>query len=266
MFALIAALALGAVWLNRGCPEAQVVRFKILPPEKTSFYEPSFALSPDGRLLAFSAFDETGKMLLYLRPMNSFLAQPLPGTEGAALPFWSPDSRSIAFFSAGKLKRVEVSGGAPQTLCEVNNAGGGAWNRAGEIIMAPKNGGPLYRVSATGGVPTVLTKQDPSRYAHWLPQFLPDGQHFLFYAFGKEVGQSGVYVGSLSDKATQQVLSSDHGAVYTAGYLLFIRNGALMGQSFDTRALKLGGEPFLIAEQVKTTSIVPRISAAENGT
>jgi len=266
LFALIAALALGVAWFNRARPAAQVVRFTLLPPDKTNFYEPSFALSPDGRLFAFSAIDETGKTRLYLRPLNSFSAQPIPGAEAAALPFWSPDSRSIAFFSAGgKLKRVEVSGGEPQTVCEYSNAGGGAWNRAGDIILAPMNGGALYRVPATGGVPTQLTTTDPSRYAHWVPQFLPDGEHFLFYANGKQPGQSGVYVGSLSDKATQQALSSDYMAVYAAGYLLFVRNGALMGQAFDARALKLGGEPFLIAEQVKTFSIIPQISAAESG-
>ena len=267
MFALIAALTLGVAWFNRAQPAAPVVRFTLFPPEKTKFYEPSFALSPDGRLLAFSAIDETGKSHLYLRPLNSFSAQPIPGAEAAALPFWAPDSRSIAFFSAGgKLKRVEVSGGAPQTVCDYSNAGGGAWNRAGDIIIAPIDGGALYRVPATGGVPTQLTTTEPSRYAHWVPQFLPDGEHFLYYANGKEVGQSGVYVGSLSDKATHQALSSDHSAVYAAGYLLFIRNGALMAQSFDTSALKLVGEPFLIAEQVKTYFLIPHLSAAENGT
>jgi Tol biopolymer transport system component len=121
-------------------------------------------------------------------------------------------------------------------------------------------------VPATGGVPTALTTTDPSRYFHWLPQFLPDDQHFLFFAYGKQAGQTGIYVGSLSDKATRQVLSSDYGAVYAAGYLLFVRNGALMGQSFDARALKFVGEPFLIAEQVKTTNLIPCLSAAENGT
>src|SRR5262245_28516856 len=262
----LAFLALGLAWFNRAQPAAQTVRFTLLPPDKTRFAEPSLALSPDGRFLAFRATDATEKTLLYLRPLNSFAAQPLPGTENAALPFWSPDSHSIALFSGGKLKRVEVSGGAPQTLCDVSNAGGGAWNRAGEIIMSPTNGGPLYRVPATGGVPTVLTTTDPSRYFQWLPQFLPDDQHFLFLAYGKQAGQTGIYVGSLSDKATQQVLSSDYGAVYAAGYLLFVRNGALMGQSFDARALKLVGEPFLIAEQVKTTNLIPRVSVAESGT
>src|SRR5262245_19497178 len=145
-------------------------------------------------------------------------------------------------------------------------AGGGAWNRAGDIIIAPNNGGALYRVPATGGVPTQLTTTEPSRYAHWVPQFLPDGDHFLFYANGKQPGASGVYAGSLSDKATNQVVSSDYMAVYAAGYLLFVRNGELMGQSFDTGALKLVGEPFLVTEQVKTFFMVPQISAAESGT
>jgi Tol biopolymer transport system component len=266
VFALIAALAIGMAWLNRARPAARVVRFKILPPEKTSFWEPSFALSPDGQTLAFSGTDETGKILLYLRPMNSFSAQPLSGTEGALFPFWSPDSRSIAFFSSGKLKRVEVSGGAPQTLCEASYAGGGSWNRAGDIIIAPINSGALYRLPATGGVPTQLTTTEPSRYFHRRPQFLPDGEHFLYHASGKRPGQSGVYIGSLSDKTTHQAVSSDFSAVYAAGYLLFVRDGALMGQSFDTRALQLTGEPFLIIEQVKTYSIFLHVSAAEDGT
>ncbi|MBO0860882.1 MAG: serine/threonine-protein kinase [Chloracidobacterium sp.] len=266
LFALIAALALAMFWFRRAEPAAQAVRFTILPPEKTRFAEPSFALSPDGRQLAFSATDATGNTLLYLRPLNSFSAQSFPGTEGATLPFWSPDSRSIAFFSAGKLKRVEVSGGAPQTLCESSYGGGGAWNRAGDIIIAPTNGGALYRVPATGGVPTKLTTSEPSRYSHWVPQFLPDGEHFLYYAYGKQAGQSGVYVCSLSDKSSHQVLSSEYSAVYAAGYLLFVQNGALMGQSFDTRALKLVGEPFLVAEQVKTFRMVPQISGGESGT
>jgi serine/threonine protein kinase/Tol biopolymer transport system component len=261
-------LAMGVVWFRRAEPVAQTVRFTIPPPEKTRFFGSSFALSPDGRQLAFSATDEAGKTLLYLRPLNSFSAQPLPETENARLPFWSPDSRSIAFFGGGKLKRVEASGGAPQTLCEAYYAGGGSWNRAGEIIMAPTNDGVLYRVPATGGIPTALTKLDQSRGedGHWLPQFLPDGQHFLYYASSRQAEQSGVYVGSLSDKATHHVLSSDHGAVYTAGNLLFVRNDALLGQAFDTRALKLVGEPLLIAEQVKTYKITPNLSVADNGT
>jgi Tol biopolymer transport system component len=268
VFALIAALTSGVAWFNRAQPAAQAVRFTLLPPEKMSFAEPSLSLSPDGRQLAFSATDATGKTLLYLRPLNSFSAQPLPRTENAALPFWSPDSRSIAFFSEGKLKRVEVSGGAPQTLCEVKNAGGGAWNRAGEIIMAPTTGGALYRVPATGGVPTALTTLDQSRGegSHWTPQFLPDDQHFLYYASCKQAGQSGIYVGSLSGQAARLVLSTDNSALYAAGHLFFVRNGALMGQVFDTRALKLSGEPFLIAEQVKTYFLVPHFSVSESGT
>jgi serine/threonine protein kinase/Tol biopolymer transport system component len=265
---LIAALALGIPWFNRAPPAAQAVRFKILPPDMTSFAEISFALSPDGRMLVFCAADSNGKRMLYLRPLNSFSAQPLLGTEGAAAPFWSPDSRSIAFYSEKKLKRVEVSGGSPQMVCAAENAGGGSWNRAGDIIIAPTGGGVLYRVPANGGAPITLTTLDQSRgeESHWLPQFLPDGDHFLYYASCRQTGQSGIYVSALSDNTTRPVLNTDFSAVYAAGHLLFVKNGALMGQSFDDRAVKLSGEPFLIAEQVRTFFIVPHLSVAENGT
>jgi serine/threonine protein kinase len=265
----VALLALGLVWLRRAEPASQTVRFSLFAPERTSFVEPSFALSPDGQQLAFSATDAAEKTLLYLRPLNSLAAQPLPGTEGAMLPFWSPDSRSIGFFSDGKLKRVEASGGLPQTLCEASFTVGGAWNRKGDIIMAPTSDGVLYRVPATGGVPTALTALDESRgeRSHWMPQFLPDGEHFLFYAAAKQAGQSGLCVGSLSEKATRLVLSTDRSAMYTAGYLLFVKNGSLMGQAFDPAALKLVGEPFLMVEQLKTTAyVLPHLSVAENGT
>jgi serine/threonine protein kinase len=265
----IVLLVWSAGWFRRAEPAAPAVRFSLVAPEGTSFLEPSFALSPDGRQLAFSAIDANEKTLLYLRPLNAFAAQALPGTENAVLPFWSPDSRSIAFFSGGKLKRVDVSGGLPQTVCEAWNACYGSWNSAGDIIMAPTHEGVLYRVPATGGVRTALTTLDESRgeSSHWLPQFLPDGKHFLYYAFGKQAGQSGVCVGSLSEKTTSLVLSTDRRALYTAGYLLFVKDGALMGQAFDPGALKLTGEPFLVVEQVRATNyILPHLSVAENGT
>ncbi|HEU4386297.1 MAG TPA: protein kinase [Blastocatellia bacterium] len=266
----VALLSLGVAWLRRAEPPAShTVRFSLFAPEKSSLVEPSFALSPDGQQLAFSATDATEKTLLYVRPLNSFTAQPLPGTEDAMLPFWSPDGRSVAFFSGGKLKRIEVSGGLPQTLCDASLAVGGSWSRVGEIVMAPAGNGVLYRVAATGGVPTALTTLDESRgeVSHWLPQFLPDGDHFLFYAVGKQSGQSGVCVGSLSEKRTSLVLNTDRRALYTSGYLLFVKNGALMGQAFNPSNLELAGEPFLIMEQLKTTAyVLPHLSVAENGT
>jgi serine/threonine protein kinase len=266
LFALIAALTLSMSWFNRSQPAAQAARFSILPPDKTNFSEISFALSPDGRMLAFCAADANGKTQLFLRPLNSFDAQPLSGTQGAALPFWSPDGRSIAFYSDSKLKRIDISGGSVQTLCAAENAGGGTWNSAGDLIISP-SGGELYRLSANGGVPTPLTTLDKSRgeQSHWLPQFLPDGQHFLYYASCRQAGQSGIYVSSLTDKTVRLVLSTDHNALYASGHLLLVKDGALMGQTFDSRAMKLSGEPFLIAEQVRSFFLIPHLTASQNG-
>jgi serine/threonine protein kinase len=265
--ALIAALSLWMFWFNRSQPTAQTVRFNILPPDKTNFCENSFAVSPDGRLLAFCAADANGKGQLFLRPLNSFASQPLPGTQDAALPFWSPDGRSLAFYSESKLKRIDISGGSVQTLCAAENAGGGTWNNAGDLIITP-SGGELFRISANGGVPTPLTTLDKSRgeLFHAFPQFLPDGQHFLYYASCRQARQSGIYVSSLTDKTARLVLSSDFNAHYASGHLLFVNDGTLMGQAFDTRTMKLGGEPFQIAEQVRTYFIIPLFSASQNGT
>ncbi|HQR36565.1 MAG TPA: protein kinase [Blastocatellia bacterium] len=276
-FALLAMLALGFIWFKGAPPAARVVRFTQFLPEKTSLS--GFAVSPDGQQLAFSAADANGKSLLYLRPLNSFTAQALPNTAGAVAPFWSPDSRSIGFFSDGKLKRIDLSGGPPQTLCQVRSSSegfggfwGGAWNWAGDIIFSGYFRTPgvfmLYRVPATGGAPSTLTPLDPTREenSQILPQFLPDGQHFLYYSASKEPQHRGIYVGSLSDKATKLVLNTfDNTSLYASGYLLFARNNALMGQAFDSNTCKLTGEPFLITDQVQISSDYTNFSLSENG-
>jgi Tol biopolymer transport system component len=269
LFALLAVTALVGVRAIRGQPEARAVRFTISAPEKTNFFGLTFVLSPDGRHLAFCAADINGKRQLYMRPLDSFTAQPLPGTEDAVFPFWSPDSRSIGFFSQGKLKRIELSGGPPQTLCDVKAAGGGSWNRAGEIILAQDDpGGPLYRVPATGGVLTALTALDQSHGEtdHGLPQFLPDGQHFLCFVSSSQAVHEGIYVGSLTDKAQKLVLNTESNGVYASGHLLFVRNGALMGQAFNTSALELSGEPFLITDRILIGNFgVSFFSVSEDG-
>ncbi len=250
--AAFALLAVGFAWAyfthQPITNEARVMKFSITPPENASF--DNIALSPDGRWLAFTAATG-GKVQLWVRALDATEAKVLPGTEGARFPFWSPDSHWIAFFAANKLKKIEVSGGPTQSLCDVNNPTDGAWNRDGVIIFSRIAG--LARVSATGGEVTVLTTPDRARQeiAHFNPFFLPDGQHFLYAIASGQKETRGIYLGSLDGKLKQRLLSDYSSAVYAlSGLLLFRREDALLAQPFDADRRQLGGEPFPVAEQV----------------
>jgi serine/threonine protein kinase len=254
--AILAAVALAVAMIVshfRVSPtEQRVVRFSINPPEKTGFS--SLAISPDGLRMAFAATDASGKTLLWVRPLASFTAQQLPGTEDAAFPFWSPDSRFIGFFAAGKLKKIEVTSGTVQTLCKNTPVPrGGAWSRDGVIVFEPTPNDPLYQVSAAGGEPAPLTKLDPSRQeaSHRWPYFLPDGHHLLYSVLGGPQSQ-GIYLTSLDGKENRRLLNVANSTVAFAapGYLLFRRESTLMAQAFDADKLQLNGEPFPVAEQL----------------
>lgn len=228
--------------------EARVMKLAINPPENASF--DNIAISPDGRWLAFTAATG-GKVQLWVRALDATEANVLPGTEGARFPFWSPDSHWIAFFAANKLKKIEVSGGPAQPLCDVTIPSGGAWNRDGVIILSRASG--LYRVSATGGELTVLTTPDRARQeiGHLHPSFLPDGQHFLYSIGSGQKETRGIYLGSLDGKLKQRLLSDISSAVYAPpGFLLFRREEALLAQPFDADKRQLSGELFPVAERV----------------
>jgi Tol biopolymer transport system component len=224
----------------------------------------NFALSPDGRQLAFPATGSDGVSRLWIRSLDSLEARPLPGSESPAFPpfFWSPDSRYIAFDAGGKLKKIDVSGGGAETLCDLSGyAVGGAWNRDGVIIFGTGNGG-LMRISASGEPATPLTTLDSSRgeIRHDFPSFLPDGRHFIYQRISGKPENSGVYIGSLDSKPEEQdskrLLATDQGPAYvpssdtSSGQVLFIRDGRLMAQPFDTRRVELSGEPVPVAQQV----------------
>lgn len=186
-------------------------------------------------------------------PLDSLTTQPLAGTEEGGYPFWSPDSRFIGFFSGGKLKKIEAAGGPVQTLCDAPMGRGGAWNADGVIIFAPKTADVLYRVPAAGGAPVPLTTLDVSRkeISHSHPRFLPDGRHFLYFTYSPQRESAGIYVGSLDSKETKLLVYADASAAYAPpGYLLFLRDRALMAQVFDADRPELKGEPFPVAEQV----------------
>lgn len=272
--ATLLALAVAAAYLFQSPKPEPVVRSTILPPTGTSFVTMLPAsgppvLSPDGTRLAFTARDEK-KVLLYVRSLTSLTAQPLPGTEDSMYPFWSPDSGEIAFFAAGKLKKINASGGPPQNLCDVANGRGGAWSKDGVIVFTPFTTQPLFRVSAAGGTPEPASKLDLSRgeNSHRWPSFLPDGKHFLFWARSSRGAQeSMLYVGELGSLQAKALTKSDSMAVYASGRILFMRDQTLMAQPFNPRRLETSGEPVPIAEHVAINgaSARPLFSATDTG-
>jgi eukaryotic-like serine/threonine-protein kinase len=257
-----AAAVLAGAYFRSAPDNARKLRLEINVPDQSAFM---LAISPDGRSVVFDRAYQ-GKQQLWIRPLDSFEARPLPATEGGTFPFWSPDSSSLGFFANGKLKRVAIAGGPPQVIADASSARGGAWNSEGTIVFSAASSGPLSRVSRDGtlGMATQLQKDQGS---HRYPQFLPDGRHFLYLALGKpEV--SGVYVGSLDSVESKRIMSSDAQAVYAApGHLLFLRQGTLLAQPFDLKKLELTGEPRPQAEHIATTFTgLMVVSAADNGT
>ena len=250
------------------------MKLSLLPPEKTSFGY--VAVSPDGRWLAFTA--ATGsKVQLWVRALADIEAKPLEGTEGAIYPFWSPDSRFIGFFAGGKLKKVEVSGGPPLTLCDAGVSTGGTWNREGVILFSSLGAGGIASVPAGGGAPTILLRAEQKLEGGNLhaPSFLPDGRHFLYFLNSVTKEKRGVYVGSRDGSLRRRLLGGDSNAIYapshaanTLGVLLFRRENALMAQPFDTAALQLVGEPFSVAARVGAF-VIPynhqNVSVSDNG-
>jgi eukaryotic-like serine/threonine-protein kinase len=252
------AIAYVAALYHRRAPDSgKALRLTILPPENSSFE--SFAVSPDGRKLAFTAAFN-GKLMLWVRWLDSLDAKPLPGTENAAYPFWSPDGRSIGFFALPhKLKTIPVAGGPSQDIADVILGRGGTWSPEGVIVFCPRPIGPLYQVAATGGSPKAVTSLDETRSEvfHGSPQFLPDGRHFLYLAASSRPGESSIRVGSLDSHNSKILLSADTSAEYAPmlprhpGSLLLADHGALMAQPFDLGRLEATGERTVVAEQVR---------------
>jgi Tol biopolymer transport system component len=193
---------------------------------------------------------------LWIRDLDTLQWRRLQGTEGSSSPFWSPDSKFLGFSVRNELKKIEVAGGPPQTLCMTPQAvGTGSWSAGGVILFGGKGVGIIRRVSATGGVPIDVTAVDNARGEsfHGLPMFLPDGKHFVYFQSGSPEVR-GMYVGSLDVKPAEQskerILATTFTAQYVAGNIFFIREGTLMVQPFDDAKLQLRGEPVPIAEHV----------------
>jgi len=239
----LAAAAASLVWQRP--PSRAPILFTIEPPPM-HVLDGAPVPSPSGDRFAFVATASSGESALWLRSLDSPVPRRVPGTEGASRPFWSPDGRFVGFGTDGDLKRVDPDGGPVQSIAAVTFPfTGAAWNRDGVILFAPTNRAPLHRVAAAGGTPEPLTALDAERgeNSHRFPQFLPDGRHFLFTARAALPANTGIYVGSLDSSEAKLLVAAQSSALYVPrGFLLFVRDGALLAQRFDSETLELTGD------------------------
>ena len=268
--AVAAVSALYVVSMKRTTTADRRISFPLEPPEETIFAEfDSMAVSPDGRLLTFTATDLSGARHLWVRALDSPRSRRLEETEGALFPFWSPDSRSIGFFVPGKLKRVDVSGGQPQELCEAPDGRGGTWNRSGVIVFAPATDAPLLQTSSTGSMPKPLTALDQSRHeiTHRWPVFLPDGNRFLYMTRSSPPENTGIYIASLSSPHGSLLAHVQSRAEVSCdrdgqAYVVFANGTSLLAQRFDIKRGTLAGEPFRVADDILHGQYIEPLHAA----
>jgi len=228
------------------------------------------ALSPDGSKLVFAAIGQGAGGRLWLRRMDELAAQPLTGTNGGQFPFWSPDSRSIGFFSDGQLKRLDLEGGGVQSIAPASGARGGAWSRRGVILYAPSYNTGLWKVPAAGGTPVEVTKIDTLRETtHRWPQFMPDGDHFIYFAARHDdpVRTAATMHASLSGGPARKVIEVPNNALVASGHLLYVRDSTLVAQRFNPGSGRLRGDPVTTSEIVKVDPTTWRtiLTASDNG-
>ncbi|MBI2678273.1 MAG: serine/threonine-protein kinase [Candidatus Koribacter versatilis] len=271
---LVAAAVAGFSWWQLASVPKPVTRAVILPPEKlqldvTGDFAGPAVISPDGTQVAFVGHTE-GLKSLWVRPLNALAAHRLDGTEGAAWPFWSADSKQLGFFAEGKLRRIPAAGGPATVLADATNARGGTWSKDNVIVFAPEFRSGLVKVGASGGAVTPVVALDEPKHTtlRW-PVFLPDGKHVLYLATnhsGGDAQANGVYWTSLDGKDAHLVAPSDSGALFANGKLLFHAGTVLMAQSFDPGSGKLTGEPATLLDGLQYDSGTWRMVASVSET
>jgi serine/threonine protein kinase/Tol biopolymer transport system component len=250
---LVLVIGAGALWLRKEPPKSTIYS-AIVPPTGTYFQIEGDmgvppAISPDGTGVIFGAGDA-----IWYRSLRDGSERVLSKAKNEVYPFWSPDSKSIGFFSDGKLKTMEISGGAVRTICDASNPRGGAWGRNGIIVFTPTTRDVIYQVPADGGTPKAITQLDPKQHTtHRWPAFLPDGEHFIYLAANhiRPQGEdNGIFIASLDGKVNQRLVSSPVGAQIASAKIFYLKDGKLMAQALDQRALTVTGNPVEIAEGV----------------
>ncbi len=250
-FAAVAALGFAGAWAARAPAPPPVVRFAIPAPETLAVVGPS-TVSPDGRTIAFDAADMGGRRQIWIRSLDAFEPRPLPGTEGTSRPFWSPDSRYLAFFAEGKLKKVAITGGPAQSICDAPRGADGSWGADGTILFDGGPGDPIWKVSSSGGVAQPLVKAPTGdgggSNVGW-PEFLPDGRRFLYVMSPGVTSEQKLMAGSLDASEAQGLGTTGSRVQYAEpGFLLYVREDTLVAHPFDADALAFTGEPIPIGE------------------
>jgi Tol biopolymer transport system component/predicted Ser/Thr protein kinase len=268
------AATLGVIEFTRMTPEPQVVRFAI--PVDASMSAVTWPrLSPDGKTFAFTATDSSGRNGIWIRPLNSLDAHLLVYTTGAqgsgnpSRPFWSPDSKQLAYFENNQLKKVSVAGGLAQLVCEAARGSDGSWGSSGVIVFDGSTTDSIRQVPASGGTPTGATPIDRAQgetFTAW-PSFLPDGEHFLYLAGVDTLTNSSLLkVGSIKSLESITLTNVDTRAEYSPpGHVIYLKNGILVAQPFDAGELRFTGEPVPLASRVSSAGERAHFSVSDNG-
>jgi serine/threonine protein kinase len=260
---------------NKTEVEIQEIKAAIMPPHGINFENglgSNLTISPDGKYISFIGSDSSGTTKLWVRPVNSLTARPLTNATVEAYPFWSPDSKTIAYFDRGKLMKISLDAGTSLPICDVSSGRGGSWSPTGTIVFSPAPTGGIFKVSSSGGTAEEIIKADSTieaqslRWAH----FLPDGDHFLYSTENSATGSTptdAIFLSSLSDTKSKKQIDASSNCQYANGYLLFVRQSILLAQKFDPDNLQLTGEAMPVTENIQYYDV--RISgtfgASRNG-
>jgi dipeptidyl aminopeptidase/acylaminoacyl peptidase len=253
--------------LLRRAPGPVLARFSIGPgPGACNIRWPRF--SPDGRLVAYQADDSGRVTRIWIRPVGAFAAMPLAGTEGAGRPFWSPDSRSLAYVSGTQLERIAVGGGPPQLVGELEHGADGSWGEGGVILFDGSASDSIRWIRVDGGDQGPATRIDRAKgefNTQW-PMFLPDGKRFLFLA-GRTGGRASMLkLGRLGSLESREIGPVPSRVEYSpSGYLLYVQDGTMMAQPFDASAARFTGDPFPVATDALVTGDMAHISVSYTG-
>ena len=244
---------------NKTEVEVQEIKASIIPPQGTNYDNSvgsNLTISPDGKYISFIGTDSAGVTKLWVRPINSLTARQLATASNEAYPFWSPDSKSIAYFDRNKLMKISLDAGTSLPVCDITTGRGGSWSKNGTIICSPNSAGGIFKVPSSGGKPQEIIKPDTSTKTlslRW-EYFLPDGNHFLYSTQNSASGSSptdGIYLSSLSNTKSKKLIDASSNCQYADGYLLFVRQGILLAQKFDLDKLETEGEAMPVAENIQ---------------